>query len=145
MAALEDEAVDTGAPLVDLRAQLADVESQIVSLDSEAQGKRFKKDQKERWNQLHQTKEDLKLTIEELEVREEMILEVGKSGAVEQAVDMFQTRRPGSPTSGNIYDLSEIRRSFDDPKVEGRELKDRAKKALEIGRASCRERVSECV
>ena len=122
---------DAGRPLADLRAQLADTEAQITNLHTEATGKRFNKDQKERWAKLNEAKDDLEQTITELEIREEAILDLGKSGKVEASIDTFQTRRPGSPTSGNIYDLSEVRRSFD-PSVEGRELKDRAKKALEI-------------
>ena len=55
-----------------------------------------------------------------------MISEQNAAGAVESTTDTFQTRRPGSVTGESIYDLSTVRRLYDDPSVEGEHLHDRA-------------------
>jgi HK97 family phage major capsid protein len=134
MAALEEEQVDAsvGRPLAEVEAEIADMESQITELDAANVGKRFSSEDKELWNKLHATKADQVELRDELKLREDMIAEMAAKGQVESSTDSFQTKRPGSPTGGDIYDLSSVRRTFDDPTVEGNELKDRAKKAIEI-------------
>ena len=127
----EDQAGDVARPISDLEAELADVRAQIKDLDADYAGKRFPEEAKERWNELHGQKDELEETISELKVREEMISEQNAAGAVESTTDTFQTRRPGSVTGESIYDLSTVRRLYDDPSVEGKQLRDRALKAVE--------------
>ena len=128
----EGDAVDTARPISELRTELGDVESQIVELNAEHTGTRFPAPAKEQWNALHAQKDELRKTIGELELREEQIAEMAANGQVEQTTDMFQTRRPGAVTGDNVYDLSSVRRVFDDPTVEGKELRDRARRVVEI-------------
>jgi HK97 family phage major capsid protein len=136
MATLEAETPDDRPQTIaELDSAISDITTQISELNTEFSGKRFTKEAKEKWNQLHEQRDDpddgLKAYRDELQLREDMIGDAVGKGAVESSTDTFQTRRPGSPTGGDIYDLSTVRRMFDDPSVEGNELRDRAKKALE--------------
>jgi HK97 family phage major capsid protein len=127
----EVETNDVSRPISELEAELADVGSQIKALDAEYTGKRFAKGARQQWNDLHEREKDLTETIDELKLREADIAERAGKGSVEESIDTFQTRRPGSVTGDNIYDLSRVRRLYDDPTVEGKQLRDRALKAID--------------
>src|SRR6266496_1550781 len=109
MAALEDEAAEgtnPGRPIADLEAELSDIKAQITEIGAEFTGKRMTKDVKERWNRLNAQADDLQETIDENKLVEERIADLAGKGQVESSVDDFQIKRPGSPTGGDIYDLS---------------------------------------
>lgn len=116
--------------LDELRAERADVASQITEIEKETEGKRFTEEQRERWNQLNEKADELDGWIKEREAREARVQELSsKSEAREEP--SWHTSRPSATRGADIYDLSTIRRSFDDPAVEGRELRDRALRAIE--------------
>src|SRR6266516_3391621 len=110
MAALEDEAGQgAGRTIAEIDAEIADLESQIKELDAANVGKRFSKEDKERWNNIHARIEDpdtgLVALRDELQLREDDIAARAEKGHVEESTDSFQLKRPGSPTGGDIYDL----------------------------------------
>jgi HK97 family phage major capsid protein len=114
----------------ELVAKRDDLKSQVVTLEAEYAGARFSEEDRERWNGLNGEIDDLDEHIKELELRAQRIgVIAGEERHVER--ETIQTPRGGSTQRENIYDLSTIRRSYDDPSVEGRELRDRALKAVE--------------
>lgn len=123
-----------------LSDEISGLEKEIADLDATYAGKRFPKEARETWNEKNQHLKDLKALKEELEIRnaqllanrtEEVVAAVN-AGHVESVIGDFQTRRPGAtPTGADIYDLSTVRRTFEDPAVEGKELRDRSLRLLE--------------
>jgi hypothetical protein len=111
------------------RAELADLENQIRSLEEEHQGERLPEEARNRWNELNESRDEKDELVKELEARAERV------GALAQRTQNRDRVHVPAPTSqaarDNIYDLSTVQRSFDDPAVEGRELKERALRAIE--------------
>jgi HK97 family phage major capsid protein len=111
------------------RAELADLENQIRSLEEEHQGERLPEEARNRWNELNESRDEKDELVKELEARAERV------GALAQRTQNRDRVHVPATTSqaarDNIYDLSTVQRSFDSPSVEGRELRERASRALE--------------
>jgi HK97 family phage major capsid protein len=111
------------------RAELADLENQIRSLEEEHQGERLPEEARNRWNELNESRDEKDELVKELEARAERV------GALAQRTQNRDRVHVPAPTSqaarDNIYDLSTVQRSFDNPSVEGRELRERAMRSLE--------------
>lgn len=118
----------------ELRAARDDLKTQVAEIDAEYAGDRFPEDVKTRWNTLNGEIDDHESRIDELEARSKRVEELANDPAHREREQDFTTRRSDSVRGDNIYDLSTVRRSYDDPETEGRELRDRALKAIETMR-----------
>jgi len=116
-----------------LRDEISELESQVNEMKVEFAGKRFDDAARAKWNELNESLDDKQETLEENVIREERVRELSNddSNVVPIEDKRFQTRRANVPTGEAIYDLSTIQRDWSDPEVEGKELKDRAKRAIE--------------
>lgn len=114
----------------ELLAEIREKKERIEEINTEHAGARFSDEIRSEWNRLNSEVDDLQETVDELETREKRILELGESKRNVE-VESFQTRRPGAVTGESIYDLSTVTRSWDDPSVQGDDLKDRAMRAIE--------------
>jgi HK97 family phage major capsid protein len=116
----------------ELRSEIADKKSRLEEIDAENAGERFTEETREEWNRMNGEVDDLESRVEELEARERRLAEL--SDRPENVEKEIQFPRPGVARGDDIYDLSTVRRSYVDPEVEGRELRDRASRAIEMAR-----------
>jgi HK97 family phage major capsid protein len=112
----------------ELVAERDELKARVAAIDAEHAGERFSEEMREEWNRLNGEIDEYDARIQELEARAERVAALGQNSEAREDLS-FLTARPGR--GENIYDLSTVRRSFDDPTVEGRELRDRALRALE--------------
>jgi HK97 family phage major capsid protein len=83
---------------------------------------------------------ELDKTIQQLEQRQQLIESLAaderntEPGTPEFRSAGFNTRRSGTVTGEDIYDLSTVRSSFTNPEMQGRELRDRAKRSIDASR-----------
>jgi HK97 family phage major capsid protein len=115
----------------ELRAELQELIERRQEIDTEYAGKRFPQEIRDQFNVLCDDIKDREETLEELERREQILLKQAQKPDNIETVEMPQFPRPGVARGNDIWDLSTVRRSFDDPELEGKELKDRAKRAVE--------------
>jgi HK97 family phage major capsid protein len=109
-----------------------EVAARTVELSTEHAGLPFPDEAREEYAALREAKKEIDARVTELKARADDVARLGENSAhVEKPYD-FQVKRPGK--TDDIYDLSTVARSFNDPSVEGRELKDRAKRAIELAR-----------
>jgi HK97 family phage major capsid protein len=118
------------ATLTELIAERDELKSRVSAIDAEHAGERFPDEVREEWNRLNGEIDEYDARIKELELRQERVAALGQKPENREELT-FQTARPGATRGENIYDLSTVRRSYDDPTVEGRELRDRAMRAVE--------------
>lgn len=118
------------ATVTELVAERDELKSRVAQIDAEHAGERFPEEIKEEWNRLNSEIDEYDARIKELELRTARVEQLG-SKPENREVPEWHTARPGATRGENIYDLSTVRRSFDDPTVEGRELRDRAMRAVE--------------
>lgn len=94
----------------------------------------------EEWETLENRVREDRRTIAQIETREATLLELdgdernrdgdrGRGG--ERTTLDFHSRRPGATRDEDIYDLTTVRASASDPRVQGRELRDRSMRMLE--------------
>jgi HK97 family phage major capsid protein len=122
------------APVIkdELRSEIQELTEQREALDAEWEGKRFDQATKDRFNYLTEQKKEKEATLHELELREKVIAEDAEKGNRSESGVQFYTSRPGVAKGDNIWDLSDVRRSYDDPGLEERELHDRGLRAIEM-------------
>jgi HK97 family phage major capsid protein len=113
----------------DYRARIAELEEERKTLDADSAGRRFSQEEKDRWNDLSAELEEASSTLKELEQRAAQIAAAAGDEKRTEDGAHFQVRRPNAPT--DIWDLSTLTRSWDDPAVEKRELHDRAMRAID--------------
>jgi HK97 family phage major capsid protein len=120
------------APVIkdELRAEIQELTEQREALDAEWEGKRFDQATKDRFNYLTEQKREKEAILREIDLREKVIAEDAKAGNRAEDGVQFYTPKPGK--TDNIWDLSDVRRSYDDPGVEEKELHDRALRAIEM-------------
>ena len=124
--------VDDRSPLDDKRDELQRAIDEQENIKAENADKRFDEVTRSRFNKLEDEIEDLEAFIAEKEKVEKIIQRhaaSGGDGALERV--SFQTARPGATKSEDIYDLSTIERSWDNPEGEERQYRDRGLKAIE--------------
>jgi HK97 family phage major capsid protein len=112
----------------ELVVQRDECKARVAELDAEYTGERFSEEAREEWNKLNEEIDELEKRIGELEARQQRVSDLEKDGSSERGAE-FQVGNVVRVE--NIYDLSSVRRSYDDPAVEGQDLRDRAKKVLE--------------
>lgn len=116
----------------ELVAKRDELKARVAEIDAEHAGERFSEETREEWNRLNTDIDDHDARISELKVRIERVAALAdKPESQERTNDAFHVQRAGVARAENIYDLSTVRRSFDDPSVEGADLRDRAKRAIE--------------
>jgi HK97 family phage major capsid protein len=102
-------------------------------LNQEFDGLPFTDDAREEYARCDVDEKEIDKRVTELRARlEDITRRAQRSEQLEQTTDVFQTTRPGVVKGDAIYDLSTVRRSWDDPSVEGSQLRDRALRAVEI-------------
>jgi len=74
---------------------------------------------------------DLDRTIQQIEQREQLIRDLGDEPEAREAGAAFHAPRSGVARGDDIFDLSTVRASVTDPHQQGRELRDRALRAVE--------------
>jgi len=115
----------------ELRSEIADRKTRLEQIDAENAGERFSEETREEWNRVNGEVDELDARVEELIAREDRLLKLaGRSENVER-IEMPQVGRSGVARGEDIYDLSTVRRSYDDPGMEGADLRDRSKRAIE--------------
>lgn len=114
----------------EMRDRIVELRELREKLDAEYEGKRFDEDAKNRFNSYSEEIEEIENTLEELSRREAVIASAAEDGKTEEGVK-FHTNRQGVARGDDIWDLATLNRSYDDPNVEGRELRDRALRAVE--------------
>ena len=109
-----------------------DREERLRDLEKDWEGKKFDDVARAEYNQLNADIDELDSLDTELERRETRLAEVSqREENVEPASVPFQTRRPGAVAGNDIWDLSTITRSYDDPGKAKHQLDDRGKRAIE--------------
>lgn len=110
--------------------RIEEIRARLQEIDAEYAGKRFSPEVKEEWNELNAERDELRELKKELETRAARISELAdKEGAREDGAS-FGVHRKRSPA--DVYDLSEVRASIAHPEEAARELKERAKRAIEL-------------
>lgn len=114
----------------ELIAERDELKGRVAAIDAEHAGERFPEDVKAEWNRLNSEVDEYEARIKELELRTQRVADISGKPESREGLD-FSTLRPGAVKGDNIYDLSTVRRQYDDPSVEGRDLRDRAKRVIE--------------
>lgn len=118
------------ATLDELRSDLGEAESRLREIDAEFSGQPLPEEKRDEWNRLNEDVEEKKQLIGELEARQARVKELsGEPRGTEAGFNVAPERTRGK----DIYDLSTIRSSMASPEAAARELKDRAKEAIERG------------
>src|SRR4029453_1435887 len=116
----------------ELELQLKEKKERVEEINFEFSGMRFTDEVRAEWNELNGDIDDLEETIREVAAREERIRRFADDESKVERIEMPQVSRPGVVKGEDIYDMSTVRRSWDDPTVEGRELHDRALRAIDL-------------
>jgi HK97 family phage major capsid protein len=106
------------------------LEDEITTLKNEWDGRPFDADAKHRWNQLNERLQEYETKIE-LRIRDERLEEIKTRADDSRTLEAPNMRRPGAVEDALIYDISTVQHDFMNPESTGRELKDRALKAVE--------------
>jgi HK97 family phage major capsid protein len=129
---MDRQELDSLRSVAELQAYQKEVRGRITELDSEFAGLPFPDETREEYADLRSDDEEIDKRVTELQARENYVRRV-----TDESGNREETWNP-SPRSNardeNIYDLTTVRRSYTDPSVEGRELRDRALKAVERAR-----------
>lgn len=115
----------------ELRADIAEKKERLEAIDAENAGERFTPETRDEWNRLNTEVDELEARVAELESRERRLQDLAAKPENTEKLEMPQVHRPGAVRGEDIYDLSTVRRSYDDPSVEGAELRDRALRAID--------------
>lgn len=116
--------------LEERRERLAEVTSEQELLRSEWADRRFDEPTRARFNELEGEKRDLEQFIAEKE-KVNALVERNAANGVGLEEPHFQTRRPGVTRGDDIWDLSTVERSWDNPERETEQYQDRALRAIE--------------
>jgi HK97 family phage major capsid protein len=115
----------------EIATRQAEIKARIDEIEHAARGRRFTNEEREEWNTLNGEYDENAELADELKKRLDRVEEIASNGSGVEEGAHFHVPRAGVARGEDIWDLSTVRRSFDDPEVEGAELKDRAKRALE--------------
>ncbi len=118
----------------ELRAEIKELIERREAIDTEYAGKRFPQEVRDKFNVICDEIKEKEETLDEILRREQIIEETAKKTGNTEALEMPNISRPGAVKGDDIYNLGSVRRSFDDPAVEGAELRDRARRAIERAR-----------
>jgi HK97 family phage major capsid protein len=118
-------------PLAERREELVRLKEERDNLAAEWSDRRFDDITRSRFNDLEGEIREAEEFIKEKEKVQRLVernVEIG-TGLEEGAT--FQTRRPGVSRGDDIWDLSTVERSWDNPEIEAKQLHDRAQRAIE--------------
>lgn len=115
----------------ELRARLDEIKARMQEIHTEHAGAALPPERREEFEKLREERKETKRLIAELDTRDAWVLEGAEDPERQEEGASFQTVRPGAVSGEDIYDLSTVRRSWDDPTTEGDQLRDRAKRAVE--------------
>jgi HK97 family phage major capsid protein len=120
----------------ELRAELAEARSRVQEIDSAYAGQYIDPDTDDgrEWAERNERIDELNRTLEQLERREERLRELADEPANREDGTTFHTPRPNAARGEDIFDLSTVRSSISDPSQQRGELRDRARRAIEMSR-----------
>ena len=110
-------------------ARLKEIQARLEEIDSEFAGEALPPDRHEEWNRLRDEQREQQDTVDELRKRQAQVAENDKREESRESGAHFNTFTRKS--EGDIYDLTQIRVSMDDPYGAARQLKDNALRAIE--------------
>ena len=122
------------ATVEELQARQDEIKARLTEIDSEHRDggiEEFPEAAKVEWNTLNEELDALRSTMSEAEARRKRIEELSKEDSTREPG--FNIPSPGRVTGDAIYDLSTIRAAVNGPEEATRELKERAKRAIEQG------------
>ena len=114
----------------ELRARADEVQAELNEMNVASDGRPFTEEQREQFAALKDERDEAVKRAQELEARERMIADYSESAEKRERIS-FNTHRPGSSATKNIYDLSDL--PFEREARVG-ELQDRAKRSLDKAR-----------
>ena len=127
MAAVEDRPLSRD----EIAAELSDIRAQLEQIEAANAGLRFTEAVRDEWNGLNTRRDELVALEQELNLRaERMLIIVGREEHAEKP-SAPQIPRPGSVRGEDVYDLTTITRSWDNPDQEAAQLRDRAMRAID--------------
>lgn len=115
----------------EMRDRIKDLKEQRQALNDEYAGKRFDEGSRDRFNSFNDEIHELEETIAEIDRREAIIAETAENDKATEKGAEFQIKKPGVTRGDDIWDLSSVRRNYDDPGEASRELHDRALRAVD--------------
>lgn len=118
----------------ELESRLEEIRSRREEIHKEFDGKLFSKEAKEEWESLNDEERSKETLARELRYREE---EIAKRAGVEhntQPGAEFHTARPGAVRDDDFWDLSNVRRSVNDPEEMATQLREYGKRAIDQSR-----------
>lgn len=119
----------------ELRSRLTEIADRLAEIDKEYSGKRFSAEAKTEWNALFAERDETTALIAELETRQSQLTDAADTPlANREAGTSFHTRRAGTATGDDIYDLSSYRARSASPEQERDLLRDGAMRAVEMAK-----------
>lgn len=115
----------------ELRARQAEIGTRLAEIDTEHAGQQLEENARSEWNELNEERDENAALIEELEARSARIAELGGQPAHREQGVTFHTRRAGTPTGDDVYDISQYRANASTPEAEARGMRDGAMRAIE--------------
>lgn len=115
----------------ELEQRNAEITARLQELDNEYAGQALPDAERSEWNTLNEERDSNDKLIGELRARRERLESIAANPENREAGAVFHTRRPNAVTGDDIYDLSTVRMSADSPEAATRELRDRAKRAID--------------
>lgn len=115
----------------EIRSEIADRKARLEQIDADNAGERFDEVTRNEWNTLNTEVDELEARVDELIAREERLMSLAGNAQNVERIAMPQFSRPSAVKGEDIYDLSTIERSWDDPSVEASQLRDRAMRAVD--------------
>jgi len=117
----------------ELEAREAELKSRVQELFKERQSGDLTDDDRTDWDESNSELETVRTELDEkLAMRKRVEELAGKPENREEERANFQTRKPDRVSDSEIWDLSTIRSSVSSPQQATRELRDRAKRAVEL-------------
>lgn len=115
----------------EVKARIEALVSRLREIDTEFAGAMLPEEIRSEWNAVNKELEEKRALVKELEARQQRVAEMAESPEAREAVS-FQIGRQRA-RGDEIYDLTTIRTSITSPQEAARELRDRAKEAIERG------------
>ena len=124
------EQLDALRSAEELRARADEVQAEMSEMNVRSEGRPFSAEDQELFASLKEERDEAVRRAQELEAREKMIAEFSDRTENRERIS-FNTHRPASSATKNIYDLSDL--PFERESRVG-EMQDRAKRALDKAR-----------
>ncbi len=121
------------ATLDELRARVEEIDERLAEIDkehSEGGVEALPDDAASEWNALNEERDAKMATIDQVEVRKARLEEIAANPKAREAG--FNVGPTDKARGDDIWDLSTVRSSVNGPEEAHRELKDRAKRAMEM-------------